>query len=226
MAEMEYRDAGSFSSWLHQTLHSTDGVDVPCGECVACCKSSYFIHITPDETLTIKHIPAELLFPAPGWPKGNLLMGHYDNGHCPMIVDDRCSIYDYRSRTCRNYDCRIFTAAGISAGSDEKKSINQQVCCWKFSYPEAVDRAEHQAVLDAAAFLQEHAGSFPQGVIPRNPTQIAILAIRISHIFLKSNDGSSENGKRISDSEIIESIMKVVQSFNTTDTSSQTNVQK
>ena len=34
--------------------------------CTACCTSSQFVHIEPDETDTLAHIPAALRFPAPG----------------------------------------------------------------------------------------------------------------------------------------------------------------
>ena len=38
-------------------------------------------------------------------------------GHCPMLVDGRCSIYEHRPRTCRTYDCRVFPAAGLERRS-------------------------------------------------------------------------------------------------------------
>ena len=44
---------------------SSSGVesDVPCNGCTACCRSSQFVHVGPDEADTLAHIPAELLFP-------------------------------------------------------------------------------------------------------------------------------------------------------------------
>gem|GEM_PF-4569862 len=44
--------AGDFSVWLEdirQVLLQDRGIEVPCGGCQACCKSSYFIHIRPEE---------------------------------------------------------------------------------------------------------------------------------------------------------------------------------
>jgi Fe-S-cluster containining protein len=73
-----------------------------------------FIHISPEETRTIQRIPRELLFPAPGKPKGHVLMGYTDQGYCPMLVAGECSIYEDRPQTCRDYDCRVFAATGIS----------------------------------------------------------------------------------------------------------------
>ena len=108
--------AGDFSTWLKSTIEgqkSGDGNDVPCGECVACCTSSYFIHIGPEETNTLSHIPSKLKFPAPGLPKGNIVLGFDEDGKCPMFVDSKCSIYEHRPKTCRTYDCRIYPATGI-----------------------------------------------------------------------------------------------------------------
>ena len=92
----------------------------PCGGCTACCTSSQFVHIEPDETRTLSRIPAALLFPAPGLPRGHRLMGYDENGHCPMLVDATCSIYADRPRTCRTYDCRIFPAADIAVELDQR----------------------------------------------------------------------------------------------------------
>ncbi|MGZ4755734.1 MAG: hypothetical protein ACXWA9_12555, partial [Acidimicrobiia bacterium] len=89
--------AGGFSAWLagmERALAGEGESDVPCGGCTACCTSSQFIHIEPDETRTLARIPAALLFPAPQMPKGNVLLGYDEHGHCPMLVDDECSIYE------------------------------------------------------------------------------------------------------------------------------------
>ncbi len=178
--------AGSFSSWVKHTnsaVADKGTADVPCGTCIACCTSSYFIHVGPDEVETLKRIPKALLFPAPGLPKGNVLMGYDEQGRCPMLKNRQCSIYDHRPKTCRNYDCRIFPAAGIE--SDGRELINRQIRRWKFSYASPVDRVEHEAVQTAAKFLREHADRFPKGAIPAGATQLAILAIRVFDVFLE-----------------------------------------
>jgi hypothetical protein len=128
--------AGGFSSWLRRTRSAQTGkgtANVPCGECIACCTSSYFIHIGPGESRTLSRIPKELLFPAPGLPKGHVLLGYDENGCCPMLVDGKCSIYEHRPQTCRGYDCRVFPAAGIEAGDSDKELINLRIRRWKFS---------------------------------------------------------------------------------------------
>jgi Fe-S-cluster containining protein len=107
---------GEFTAWLANMRAAIAGKQdskVPCGTCTACCTSSQFVHIGPDETDTLAHIDARLLFPAPRMPRGHVVMGYDERGHCPMLIDDVCSIYEHRPRTCRTYDCRVFPAAGI-----------------------------------------------------------------------------------------------------------------
>ncbi len=118
--------AGDFSGWIigmQAALRGEQESDVPCGSCTGCCTSSQFVHIAPDETDTLAHIPSALLFPAPRMPRGNVLLGYDEHGHCPMLVDGACSIYAHRPRTCRIYDCRVFAAAGVELDEGEKVHI-------------------------------------------------------------------------------------------------------
>jgi Fe-S-cluster containining protein len=147
--------AGDFAAWLvgmQRALGGEGGSDVPCGGCTACCRSSQFVHIGPDESDTLAHIPAELLFPAPRSPKGNVVLGYDQNGHCPMLIDDTCSIYEHRPKTCRTYDCRVFPATGVEV-DDGQPAIAQRVRRWSFSYATEEDRALHDAVRAAARFV-------------------------------------------------------------------------
>lgn len=200
--------AGSFSSWVKHTKSAVADkgtADVPCGTCIACCTSSYFIHVGPDEVEALRRIPKALLFPAPGLPKGNVLMGYDEHGRCPMLKNGLCSIYEHRPKTCRNYDCRIFPAAGIE--SDGRELINRQIRRWKFSYASPVDRVEHEAVQTAAKFLREHADRFPKGAIPVGATQLAILAIRVFDVFLDPGIATR------TDFEIVEIIVAKMNEF-------------
>jgi len=207
--------AGCFSSWLRRiryALLTNNGVNVPCGECNACCKSSYFIHIKPEETETLARIPKELLFPAPGLPQGNVLLGYDQKGHCPLLVDDKCSIYEHRSITCRNYDCRIFAAAGINADEADRAGMQQPIQRWIFNYPTQRDRDQHAAVKAAARFMRERAACFPGGA-PGTAAQLAIVAIKVYEVFLAIKAQSAQTGCVPSDIEIAKMIMEANAKF-------------
>jgi Fe-S-cluster containining protein len=150
--------AGDFGSWVVEmqgAIRSERDSDVPCDGCTACCTSSQFVHIGPDETDTLAHIPRELLFPAPRMPRGHVLLGFDERGHCPMLEHGACTIYDHRPRTCRTYDCRIFPAAGIEVddGDDAKSAIGQRTRRWQFTFGTAEDRTRQSAVETAARVL-------------------------------------------------------------------------
>jgi len=216
MKKNEKKSAGNFSAWLHSTqnaLITEDEALVDCGDCNACCRSSYFIHIRPEETKTIAHINKKLLFPAPGLSRGNVLMGYDEQGRCPMLINQKCSIYPHRALTCRSYDCRVFAAAGIDPGGDDKARIKKRTDQWVFAYPTQKDRDEHTAVQAAAQFIKEHAACFPQGAIPHNPSQLAILSIKVYEVFLKDNNESTEVEKISGDTEIAQAIIKANEAF-------------
>jgi Fe-S-cluster containining protein len=202
--------AGAFSTWLRRTRSARlndSGADVPCGECTACCTSAYFIHIAPEEVETLARIPQQLLFPAPGQPKGNVLMGYDKNGHCPMLINNRCSIYEHRPQTCRTYDCRIFPAAGIAVSEPEKALIAQRAAQWKFEYPTQRDRNEHAAVRAAAKFLHERRECFPNG-IPKHSTQLAVLAIEVYEVFLELHANAAASAGTPTDLEIANAVIE------------------
>ena len=179
--------AGDFSSWVVEmrgAIRGDNDADVPCDGCTACCTASQFVHIAPDETDTLSHIPKDLLFPAPRLPPGHVLLGYDQRGHCPMLIDNRCSIYEHRPRTCRTYDCRVFPAAGIEIDDADKALILERTRRWRFSYPTPADRAEHDAVRAAAAFLDANRGALPDGIVAANATQLAVRAVEIHDLFL------------------------------------------
>jgi Fe-S-cluster containining protein len=178
--------AGGFSDWLTQIQRALRGAgasDVPCGTCTACCTSSQFVHIEPDELDALAHIPTALLFPAPRLPHGHVLMGYDEDGRCPMLGERGCSIYEHRPRTCRTYDCRIFPAAGVEV-DDAQVAIGRRARRWRFEHPTARDRAQHDAVRAAAVHIRDHPDELPEGDAPANATQRAVLAIRLHDRFL------------------------------------------
>jgi len=167
--------AGNFSTWvadMRAALRGDREMEVPCDGCTACCTSSQFIHVAPDEADTLAHIPRGLLFPAPGMPRGHVVLGYDEHGRCPMLIDGRCSIYEDRPRTCRTYDCRIFAATGIDvdAGDDTKVEVGARARRWSFDYSTDRDRVLRGALDAAVGFVRER---------DKNPTESAVLAIRL-----------------------------------------------
>jgi Fe-S-cluster containining protein len=166
--------AGKFSTWLDEmqaALRGERDADVPCNGCTACCTSSQFVHIAPDETDTLAYISSDLLFPAPGLPPGHVLLGYDEHGHCPMLIDGGCSIYEHRPRTCRTYDCRVFAATGIEVDAEDeaKVEIGRRVRRWQFDFADDADRARHDAVNAASMITEDRQGT---------ATERAVLAIR------------------------------------------------
>jgi Fe-S-cluster containining protein len=176
-------DAGDFASWLVEirgAIRGDNPSDVPCGSCTACCTASQFIHIAPDETDALAHIPSALLFPAPRLPRGHVLMGYNERGQCPMLIDNRCSIYEHRPRTCRTYDCRVFAATRLEPDDDEKILIAHQARRWRFSFATQADHDAYDALCTTASRLRLNRSELPQDISPSNTTQIAIHAIEIT----------------------------------------------
>jgi Fe-S-cluster containining protein len=171
----ESLDAGDFITWLGemaQALRGERDADVPCETCTACCTSSQFVHIGPEETDALSHIPADLLFPAPRMPAGHVLMGYDERGHCPMLFEGACTIYEHRPRTCRTYDCRVFPAAGMLPEDPEKAQIAERARRWQFRYATPADWAVHDAVRAAAERLRDE---HPEA----STTQVAVRAVEV-----------------------------------------------
>jgi uncharacterized protein len=205
--------AGDFADWLdrmRRALRERTGMDVPCGTCRACCTSSHFVQIGPDETETLAAIPPELHFPAPGLPAGHRVMGYDARGHCPMLIDGDCSIYAHRPRTCRTYDCRVFGAAGIAA---DRTEISERARRWRFSHPTRADDDRQRAVQAAARFLQANAACFPGGVVPDNPTPLALLAVEVHELFLAERGRAAAPGHAAGDAELAARVREAIEKF-------------
>jgi uncharacterized protein len=180
-------DAGPFLQWLQDmrgVLRGEREGDVPCGDCVGCCVSRYPIPLRPTDTVALARVPEEhvLCAPAPGQGEGSLLMGFREDGTCPMFVGGGCSIYADRPQTCRDYDCRIYSAAGLMPPGD-RPVIAKRVSAWQFTYPTDDDQAAANAVLRAATFIQQHASKFPEALRTESPTAVAVLALKCYGLF-------------------------------------------
>ena len=183
-------DAGDFRTWLGAmiaALQGEGGIEVPCGDCRGCCKSSYFIVVRPEDRRARAVIPISVLVDAPNHPPGHNLLGYESNGNCRMLDGNDCSIYEHRPQTCRDYDCRIFAAAEIGAGGSNKSIINMQVQSWRFQFACDEDRQIQRAIASAARFIGDERDSFPGGRAPSYPSGIAVLAIKSYEVFMPSN---------------------------------------
>jgi hypothetical protein len=178
--------AGSFGAWLDAMEHALargGDMNVPCGTCSACCRSSYFVHIGADEADTLAHVSQALRFPAPGG-RGDWVLGFDQRGHCPMPIDDRCSIYRHRPLTCRRYDCRVFSAAGVDPADDDKPAIAERTRRWRYDHEGPGDRDRHLATIAAARFLLQHSAELGRNLAPTNLTQHVVLAVRVHRLFV------------------------------------------
>lgn len=201
--------AGPFGAWLRQmrrSLLGNEGMDVPCGDCDGCCVSGYSVQLRPEEHRAAARIPATFVVSAPGFPKGHLTVGPLPSGVCPMLEGGKCSIYADRPQTCLDYDCRIFAAAGIDAGGEDKAVINKRVREWRFSYPSQLDQQEHAAVRAVAAFIRDRRDSFTVRV-PAGPMGIAVFAIKAYSVFLDPHIATK------SDPEVARAIIDTARGF-------------
>ena len=176
--------AGDFSAWLRDTgaaLAEKRDADVPCGACNACCRTSHYIHVRPEDRGALRRLPRAFLSPAPDLPPGNLVLGFDEAGRCPMLVDGRCTMYAHRPRACRTYDCRIYAAAGIQA---DRADIDAQARRWRFAFPAERDRELQRAVREAVAFVRAHPEAFPSEAAHRQPLRVAVCAIWVHERFL------------------------------------------
>jgi Fe-S-cluster containining protein len=188
--------AGDFGAWLESmraALRHEADADVPCGDCCACCSTSHFVHIGPDEVETLAEVPGELLFAAPGLPDGHVVLPFDGRGRCPLLDEGgRCTIYAHRPLTCRTYDCRVFAAAGLDADREE---ISERARRWRFACPSDADAEQLAAVAAAARWIPAHAAAFPGGEVPDDPAQLAVLAVRVADAFLPDGPAASGAGE-------------------------------
>jgi uncharacterized protein len=178
-------DAGSFGLWLasmRAVLRGERDADVPCGDCIGCCVSSYPIPLRPEDVRARAEVPEQFLLGTSAQGK-RWLMGFREDGRCPFMQQRKCEIYADRPRTCRDYDCRIYAAAGLLPDGN-RDVIEQRVREWKFTFNSEAERLEADAVRRAAQFIRAHHSLFPAGVRAGSATAAAVLALKVYCLFL------------------------------------------
>lgn len=208
--------AGEFSDWLleiRRAIADEGAMDVPCGDCRGCCVSSHFVLVRPDEAAALSRIDPALLFRTPGMQRGHRVMAYREDGTCPQMDGGNCAIYPDRPRACRTYDCRVFAAAGIPAGGDDNSRIQERVSLWRFEYRDDASREAHRSVGAAASFVSRRPELFPGGAVPRDPGQLAVLALKCHEVFLPGAAGDRpESGDR-RDASVADSVVEAVRRF-------------
>jgi len=106
-------------SWLrhYQKGVRSESVDVPCGDCVACCRGGHKdfpgVEVGPDD-----EVPSERTREV----DGVRYLAIRENGNCTYLEDGRCSIYSTRPVACRIYDCRLYLFLGLTP--EEAKGLD------------------------------------------------------------------------------------------------------
>lgn len=95
---------------LTTSVTDEEEADVPCGSCTMCCEMlSPFL--TPEE-ISSGMYPLSFIQPSHEQLLSNPSIGpivslyRKKEGGCGMFVDNKCSIYNYRPVSCRQFDCR------------------------------------------------------------------------------------------------------------------------
>jgi uncharacterized protein len=212
MSAMKTVEAGPFGEWLtamRAVLRGERAADVPCGGCVGCCVSGYPIPLRPTDHVALDKVPARHLH-LPSESGGLAHMGYAEDGCCPMLCSGKCSIYSDRPQTCRDYDCRIYAAAGLLPDGD-RPVIRQRVQEWRFAFDSADDKDVAEAVQRAALFIRSHAQQFPASMRAGSATAAAVLAVKCYELFL---DATYPRGSDADAPRWIQRITAVVRVFN------------
>jgi Fe-S-cluster containining protein len=178
-------DAGPFGEWLgamRAVLRGERDADVPCGSCIGCCVSSYPIPLRTGDVVAREQVPEQWLLGATP-PDGQWLMGFREDGSCPFMEAGRCTVYAHRPQTCRDYDCRIYAAAGLLPAGD-RPLVHERVRAWHFRFESDDELREAEAVRRAAQFIASHAELFPAAMRAHSPTAAAVLAVKAYGLFM------------------------------------------
>jgi hypothetical protein len=203
------RIAGDFDEWLdgmRAVLRNEAEADVPCAGCVGCCVSGYVIPLRPWDRVALERVPDRHLQLRPGISARILPR---PDGTCPMQECGRCTIYADRPQTCRDYDCRVYAAAGLEPDGD-RPVILERVREWRFEFADEAARARAAAVRRAAAFIRAHAERFPAAFQPRSAAEISVLAVKVFALFA-GEDAALEGDAALE--ERIAGIVEAVRKF-------------
>jgi hypothetical protein len=143
-------------------------------------------------------------------PGGTAQMTAREDGTCPMLERGSCSIYADRPQTCRDYDCRIFTAAGLEPDG-QRPVIQRRVREWQFAYAGEASVHKAAAVARAADFIRTHAAQFPPAARAHSATAAAVLAVKAFELFLE--DDTDERADGVSAQQRAQAVLLAAEAF-------------
>jgi hypothetical protein len=126
-----------------------------------------------------------------------------------MLSAGGCSIYSDRPQTCRDYDCRIYAAAGLLPDG-ERPIISERVLAWRFDFGNEEERVEAAAVWRAAEFIRCHSTLFPEDMRAGSATAVAVLAVKTCDLFL---DAAHPPGTGESLQQAVQRVMDAARAF-------------
>lgn len=194
---------------MFAVLRNEAEADVPCAGCVGCCVSGYVIALRPWDRVALEKVPDSSLQLRPGI---SARMLPREDGTCPMQHCGRCTIYADRPQTCRDYDCRVYAAAGLEPDG-HRPVILERVREWRFEFADEAARERAAAVRRAAQFIRAHVETFPAAFQPRSAAGISVLALKVFRLF-SARDAASAGDAGVE--EMIARIVDASRAFDTT----------
>lgn len=173
---LQGRFAGSPRAFMADTarrLAAGAPAEVPCNGCNACCHHET-INVDPadEPPESIAHLSLE---PNPHadqvytHPDGRttkcapLRLRHQDDGACIHLGPTGCTVYEYRPRSCRNFDCRV-----ASLGCHQVSFPGGRITpVWVFDRTEPDDAALMMALEAAAKTLKPELDARGLGAMER-----------------------------------------------------------
>ena len=119
----------------------------------------------------------------PARRRGHVLLGYDERGHCPMLIDGGCSIYEHRPAHLSHLRLPGLPGRRGRRPTTDKVVDRRAGRRWRFSFPPTTIERTHEAVRDAAVYLRTHRDELNPDTVPTNPTHVAVLAVEVHDLF-------------------------------------------
>jgi hypothetical protein len=144
------RPSGSVTTYLRKSTQGylRDGsANVPCNGCTACCRDpNLFVDVTDEEAKRLK-VHQDTNMDQREYKNGVAwVLDRNEKGECVYLIDNRCSIYSERPKSCRQYDCRVHLL-GFPVDPTQTVVNQEGVLQWsQFSQPTTEDKVAGLAI--------------------------------------------------------------------------------